>query len=179
VALAFDTAHVVKGNLCSVTMFPDFNLPLAISFNNNILSTTVSFSSYQWYKSGNIINGATSQTCTATGPAWYSVKVTNTNGCIDSAAYEVTTPGTDITDLQKLKYNIHIYPNPAQDKIWIKSPVAVQAILTNAEGRLLVETKYEASIDVKDIANGIYFLTINDKDGNRIKVEKLIISHNQ
>jgi hypothetical protein len=179
VALAFDTAHVVKGNLCSVTMFPDFNLPLAISFNNNILSTTVSFSSYQWYKAGNIINGATSQTCTATGPGWYSVKVTNTTGCPDSAAYEVTGPGTDITDLQKLKYNIHVYPNPAKDKIWIESPVAVQAILTNAEGRLLIQTKQEVSIDIKGIANGIYFLIINDKDGNRIKVEKLVISHNQ
>jgi hypothetical protein len=179
VSLALDTAHVMKGSLGNVTMFPEFNLPLEISFNNNILSTTVSFSSYQWYKAGIVINGATNQTCTATGPAWYSVKVTNTTGCMDSAAYEVTDPGTDISDLQKLKHNIHIYPNPAQDRIWIESPVAFQATLANAEGRLLIRANNEVSIDIKDIADGIYFLTINDKDGNRIKVEKLIISHNQ
>jgi hypothetical protein len=178
-SLAFDTAHVIKGNLCSVTMFPDFNLPLEISFNNNILSTTVSFSTYQWYKAGIIINGATSQTCTATGPGWYSVKVTNTTGCPDSAAYEVTAPGTDVTDLQKLKSSIYIYPNPARDKIWISSPVAVQALLTNAQGSVLIETIHEPSMDIKNIANGIYFLRINDKNGNRIKVEKLIIAHNQ
>lgn len=179
ISLAFDTGHSTRSNLGNIVMFPEFNLPLAISFNNNILSTTLSFSSYQWYKAGIIINGATGQTCTATGPGWYSVKVSNTTGCPDSAAYEVTGPDMNTADLQKLKHSIYIYPNPARDKIWIKSPVAVQAILTNAQGRLLMETMHEASMDIKKIANGIYFLIIKDKDGNRIKVEKLIIAHDQ
>jgi hypothetical protein len=178
ISLAFDTAHVPKGNLGNVIMFPVFNLPLVISFSNNILSTTNSFSSYQWYKAGIIINGAINQTCPTTGAGWYSVKVSNTNGCIDSAAYEVTS-GTDITDLQKLKNSIYIYPNPAQDKVWIESPVVVQAALINTESRVVTTSLNGTTLNIEHISDGMYFLRISDKEGNLIKMEKLVIRHHE
>ncbi len=177
VSLAFDTAHVVKGNFGGVVMYPVFNLPLAITFNNNVLSTTNTFSTYQWYKAGQAIAGATGQTCTATGSGWYSVKVTNANGCPDSAAYQVTGGGTGIATPDMLADNIHIYPNPARDKVYIQAAATIHSSFSDIAGKKLLENRTGTEIDIRLIPEGLYFLRISDRNGHLLKVEKLLIRH--
>ena len=47
-----------------------------------ITLSTDTFATYQWYKDGSVIDGATSRSYTASGPGLYKVRVTRTGGCI-------------------------------------------------------------------------------------------------
>lgn len=180
VTLAFDTTHIGKGNLGSMIVFPQYNLPLTITLDSITLSTTNMFSAYQWYKDGTIINGATNQHLLANGAGWYSVKVWNVNGCTDSAAYEITggNGGTGVIDPATLQQQVRIYPNPVVDKVWLQSPVAVRTTLYDTRGRQLLQTGNVSEIDLRALSGGMYFLYIYDSSGNRIKTEKLVISRN-
>lgn len=53
--------------------------------------TTGSFASYQWYKDGQIIGGATGPSYDATSTGSYTVEVTDANGCIGISAAKVVT----------------------------------------------------------------------------------------
>ena len=46
------------------------------------ISTSGTYSTYQWYNNGNIINGATSSTYVATQSGNYTLEVTDANGCM-------------------------------------------------------------------------------------------------
>ncbi len=66
----------------------------AIQADGYTLSTTRSFSSYQWLKAGAVIDGATDSAYVVTENGVYQVIVTDDNGCVDtSALYEVTNVG--------------------------------------------------------------------------------------
>jgi len=57
---------------------------------NGTLLSTETFSSYQWYKDGIVISGATGSSYLATAPGLYTVEVTRTGGCIgESEQFEV------------------------------------------------------------------------------------------
>jgi hypothetical protein len=153
------------------------NLPQpVITFANNILSVNNTYNSYQWYKAGTIIPGATAQNCLANGNGWYSVRVANSFGCTDSVAYEVTG-WTDIRDNEGLKQHIVIYPNPSDSKIRIKSPLPVNIALYDISGKLIRSDQDTLEMDVRGIAEGLYLLRIMDHKNQLIKVEKLSIQH--
>ncbi len=71
-----------------VTVFP---LPQPIIIQNgSMLSTSITYSSYQWYLNGNVLSGMSSQTIPITQTGMYSVVVTDSNGCsATSQPYEV------------------------------------------------------------------------------------------
>lgn len=152
--------------------------PLSIVRNNNILSTVSAYSLYRWYKDGILISGTTSQSCAINGTGWYSVSVTGSSGCTDSAAYQVTGgAGTGIQDLHALKNNIHIYPNPATHTVSVQAPIPVHVSLFNITGQKLLTQQGQGAIDISKITGGLYFIYITDKNNTIIKVEKLVIRH--
>lgn len=71
-----------------VTVFP---LPQPIIMQNgSMLSTSITYSSYQWYLNGNVLSGMSSHTIPITQAGMYSVGVTDSNGCSAiSQPYEV------------------------------------------------------------------------------------------
>lgn len=149
------------------------NTPEAvIVLNNNTLSTTQTYNFYQWYKNGIAIPNSNGQYCTATGPGWYSVKVNGPDGCSDSTAYQIGN-GTSINNLDKSK--IIVSPNPARDKVYIQSPIPLHVSLYNIEGKKLMEERQKPELDVRHIAEGLYFLRMNDQKGNLIQITKLVI----
>lgn len=168
-----------KANNCSFrtdTFRIKGNMPQpVITFGGNVLSVN-NFDSYQWYKAGAIIPGATAQSCLVNSNGWYSVRVTSSFGCIDSVAYEVTG-WTDIPDNERLKQRIVIYPNPSDNKIRIKSPVPVNIALYDIGGKLILDNGGISEMDVRGIAEGLYLLRITDDQNRFIKVEKLSIQH--
>lgn len=149
--------------------------PLTIVLNNNMLSTTNTFTTYQWYKGSTPVSNT--PTCPVSGNAWYSVKVTGAYGCSDSAAYNMT--GTSVNDPALVKNSIRIFPNPVQDKIFVSAPVAVHLQLSNIEGKTLLKGTGKTGLDVTDMANGIYFVLISDENGTLLKVEKVVVRHGQ
>jgi hypothetical protein len=168
-----------KANNCAFrtdTLRVKGNMPQpVITFSSNVLSVNT-FNSYQWYKAGVIIPGATAQNCLVNSNGWYSVKVTSSFGCTDSVAYEVTG-WTSIRDNEDLKQYIIIYPNPSDNNVRIKSPVPVNMALYDMGGKLVLANPGSSEMDVRDVAEGLYFLRITDDKNQFIKVEKLSIQH--
>jgi len=82
-----------------------------------------------------------------------------------------------------LSNNILIYPNPADNQVYIdlgsNTPGNVTAMLFNAQGQLIKETlpgsTSVTTLNVQDLANGIYLLQA--AIDNSIYQQKIIINH--
>ncbi len=131
------------------------------------------FVSYQWYLNGTAIEGANEAGYEVTANGDYTVVITDGYGCsFTSGVYQVTNYQTNIADLNVLGNMVRVYPNPSSDIMYISSPVPVHWMLSTIDGKALAYGS--ASVYLKQLSEGIYFLTICDKDGRRIKVEKIM-----
>ncbi|MFI5151504.1 MAG: T9SS type A sorting domain-containing protein [Bacteroidia bacterium] len=85
---------------------------------SNVLSTSATGVSYQWYLNGTPISGATSQNYTATASGNYSVIVTNGSGCsASSASYPFTITGIATYFIND---GLKLYPNPSRGNLTIE-----------------------------------------------------------
>jgi hypothetical protein len=144
-----------------------------IENNNNVLSTTLPYSSYQWNLDGQAIGGATAATYIATVNGSYSVTVSNANGC-SAASDTIDLDGVGVADLQELREAISIYPNPTENMVFIQSPVRVDVEVVSIEGRILWNVKKAKAISLKETAAGMYLLHVYDQEGRLVKVEKVV-----
>jgi hypothetical protein len=131
------------------------------------LTTNTTFNSYQWLENGSPLSGDTSQSYTATANGSYSVVVTDAFGCVDtSVAYTIT--GVGIADING-KSQIRIYPNPANDRLYISDAQAnISFVISNVVGEELIKGQTTGStqvIDISALPAGLYFI-------NRIKFVK-------
>lgn len=174
---AAGTYWVRYGNSChyriDTFVLTGSDLNPVITVNGFQLGTAASYTTYQWYLDGVLIPGAVNSTYTASENGAYTVVVSDGTCTASSAVYHVTNV-TGIEDLQHLAGRIKVYPNPAADLVYIKSPVAVDVQLTGIEGRTILTAKSAGHISIRDLAAGIYLLRITDKNGTILKVEKLI-----
>ena len=76
-----------------------------------------------------------------------------------------------ITELKNL--NLNLYPNPAQNELFITAQNTTENLkikIFNIEGKLLsaqsITLQDQKAIDVSQLLNGIYFLNIEDENGN-------------
>lgn len=170
------TYWVKYGNSChyrvDTFVLKGSDLNPIITVNGFNLGTTLPYTTYQWYRNNTLIAGATGNTYTVTQNGTYTVAVSDGTCTDTSAIYNVTNVSID--PVQQLARQITVYPNPAQDMVYIKAPIAVNAKLTGIEGKVLKNIKNASHVAVGDLAAGIYLLHISDKNGNVLKVEKLI-----
>lgn len=146
---------------------------LQLDFINGVLSTGQAYTTYQWYKGGVAVPGATTQSLSVSDTGWYSLKVTNASGCVDSAAYHVAAP-TGITDHDLMLAGISIYPNPVNDILHIVSKNKIYCRLIDLYGRVLL-TSDESAVSMRDMPGGLYMLKLFDKKDDRlIGVRKII-----
>lgn len=163
---------------CDSTVTLDLTInninPAVITINGFDLSTSAAYSSYQWLMDGNAISGATNSIYTVTANGNYQVAVTDSNGCMDTSdIYTVSNVG--ITDIAVIADQIHVFPNPAGNRVYIQSPVSVDIALMGLEGKIIQADKDVRSIDLSGLAFGVYFLRITDhRSGLVIKVEKIV-----
>ncbi len=141
-----------------------------------VLDAGTGYLTYMWQDS------TTTQTYNVTTEGWYYVTVTDTNGC---SANDSVYVGNSLSAEQifKTENSISIYPNPnngiftvnAHNKLaddWIIS-------LINISGQTIYEIKLEdvqhfsKTIDVSDLASGLYYLKINNNKG--FMVEKIVL----
>lgn len=147
-------------------------LPLDIINTNNVLSTTETYATYQWYFEGQSIPAANNQQYTAMTAGWYSVKVTNEYGCSDSTGYLVGNV-TAIQNIESIRNQITIFPNPTHNSITLKAPLQVKVQLMDINGKKLLESE-DKTIDISPFANGLYLLYIKDNKDNLIMVKKVV-----
>jgi hypothetical protein len=172
------TYWVKYGNYCEVitdTIVATLRvLAPVIVYNPSYLSTTISYSTYQWFKDNVLIAGATNNTYNHSGVGNYKVVVSD-GTCTDTSAAYVIAEGTGIDD-PELAARIQIFPNPATDVVYVSSPVAVSLSITSIEGKQIKKADHAKQISVNELQQGMYFLHVWDKNGNLIKVNKFIKS---
>ena len=148
-----------------------------IGFNAPNVLYTGSFFAYQWYKNGVAISGANSATYYETTSGYYTVVVTDINGCTDtSGGYTIGTGGGGGTGVGSVANggNIRIFPNPATSALTIDAPMKVNVSLLSVDGKTLISQKDATTIDISALPNGMYLIMIYDENDTLIRTSKFV-----
>lgn len=171
------SVRVTLGN-CTVTAQPQNvvvnPLPQPVIVANGAIISTGSYAAYQWLKSGQTIYGATGQSYLPTANGDYQVAVTDANGCTNtSSVFRLSSLGISVTNA--LGGDVSLFPNPVATTLTIKAPMAVKAVITTADGRVVLKKDNATTLNVSHLADGVYFIRIYGmKDGSILKTEKLL-----
>ena len=148
-------------------------VPAIITANNLVLSTTNTHSTYQWMLNNNAIAGATNATHTATEIGNYTVAVTNNpGGCKDTSELYTVTSLVSVKDANANIENIKVYPNPANDVLFINATQEITVAICSVEGKVVLQQKNAKSIDISKLTPGLYLMKIKDKNGIDIGTKK-------
>ncbi len=184
--------YTVKGSPVQCPDFSqnNFTLPVTAEFRpqpalpvisnaGGVLTVTPSVPTvtYQWYKDGTLIPGATGATYNTAGQTGsYTVRATDGSGCSNTSAAFNYNP-TAINDPDGIAGRIKVYPSPAKEVIYITAPVKVNIVLLAADGTVLLRKNNATAIDISHLAEGLYILQLRDKEDHFIKAEKVIKLH--
>ncbi len=69
---------------------------------------------------------------------------------------------------------IQIYPNPASDKVYIRSAAPVSVSVHSMDGRIVARHKYAEQITIGHLPEGVYIIHVQDSAGMIMKTEKLL-----
>jgi len=90
--------------------------------------------------------------------------------------------GGIFTDVKKTKeeaFNFKISPNPANDFLFIETQEeAFETKIVNIQGQILLQNINEKSINISELPSGIYFLKINSKKNNSLRITRFLKSSN-
>jgi hypothetical protein len=140
----------------------------------NTLRAPAGYQTYQWYRNGVAISGATDSGYVATHDGYYAVVVSDDAGCSATSSVKRITSleigSTPITG------TVSIYPNPASDKVIVDAGgITVDAQLTTIDGRVIAAQQRVRTMSLTGIADGIYLIHITEHGtGRLIKTEKLM-----
>ena len=137
-------------------------------------------SSYQWYYSGSLIPGATTQTYIPIQNGWYSVWAGNDNCFSESDYYEFYIDA--FQQISALKNKISIRPNPVRDELNLKFENEIKNEtdyeIHNSLGQLIIKSKFkienkETKIFTQTLPSGFYFLSfLSDNKKNYLQFIK-------
>jgi len=146
-----------------------------ISGVGNVLTCVGVYDYYQWFLNSVMINGANSQSFTAIQDGNYTVEVLDTlTGCygFSPQPFNLTTLSTPV--VTNSNANVRVYPNPATKLIYIDAPFAVNVTISAVDGKTVIEKSNVKSVDISELANGVYMLRVTNEDGAVMMVEKLV-----
>lgn len=137
------------------------------------LSIPSGYSSYQWYRNGKTITGATSRFYTLMFDGSYHVVVTNAANCFNiSDTMEVQA--LSVKQITRENLDIKVYPNPSQNVVMIDAPIAVNLMVKDMQGRQILKVENAKQVDMSVYADGVYFFTLTDKEGIVVKMDKVV-----
>ena len=181
VKLKVNDAHSCSDSITKVvTVNSSPAKPVVNAVTKSLLQSTVA-NSYQWYLNNSIISSATNQTLAITQNGNYSVLIDSTNGCSNlSNSFAASTVGVKEIIAEN---EIKIYPNPTTQELFISflSPQNTNTILIEVidiKGSKLmsfnetIQTGKPLSIDINDLAEGMYFVMVNNKAYKFVKTDK-------
>jgi aminopeptidase YwaD len=81
---------------------------------------------------------------------------------------------TSINEINSSRNTISIFPNPANSEINIVLPSNdnTQIEITNAIGQLIIKDQNKSKIDISNLKNGLYFISV--KHGQKTYTQKII-----
>jgi hypothetical protein len=146
-------------------------IPTATATGNGAVLTSSTGSTYQWIDcaTNSPIQGATSQTFTATENGSYAVIVTNSSGCSDTSnCVAVQTIGTN----ELSKFDINVNPNPSTGvfNIDFVSPMETRLTVLDASGRIIytMDMSNDTVLDLTSVVTGIYYLQLNSNEFKKV-----------
>lgn len=156
-----------------ITYMDELQSQPILSFDNNTLSTGT-YSSYQWFKDGNPISGATSSSFNTNGePGSYTVEVSLDCGCNNVSSNAFLIAG--INEFSTNTSNLTIFPNPSSKNsvvsFLLKENEQLRVSVTDLNGReisVLFEGKLSAgehqinllNDSSQKLDNGLYLLNL-------------------
>jgi hypothetical protein len=143
--------------------------PIITAFGNTL--TTGIYNSYQWYRYGAAINGATQQTYTAMQDGSYTVRVENAAGCFGVSEVPVVINTLGLSSLSK--NGIQVYPNPTERLIEISGNQLMELTIKDLSGKIIVSKDRTTKLDLSNIAAGIYLLEVRNENHELVGVEKI------
>jgi hypothetical protein len=137
--------------------------------------------SYQWFKNGVAIVGATASTLsglTVDDVGTYTVRYTDLNGCVQTSAGMTVSSATS--------GNIYLYPNPNTGHFQVRFNNAPNEKVTvniyDAKGSLVYRqaavttTAYTSiQIDISNLPSETYVVTVIGEDGRLIGARRVVV----
>jgi hypothetical protein len=85
--------------------------------------------------------------------------------------------GTNPTTVKPvMDEGLFVYPNPVKNVLNVKNARNADITIMNLDGRVVKNVKNVTSVNVSDLADGMYTITI--KEGNTVSKQKILISKN-
>jgi len=137
-----------------------------IIVSGDTLKTVVSYNRYQWMHAGTPIAGATNATFIMTDSGSYSVKVSDTNGCVGTSA--VMFVPLSVPLIAEGVANINIMPNPTSGVLNIENCNPDKVVITDAIGQLKFEMVRPTFVSLQNLPAGIYIIKLLDTKGNML-----------
>ncbi len=128
--------------------------------------TTLNGTNYQWFRNDTAITSATQSIYIAAVPGYYSVQITDANGC-KTTSTKVNIGNVGINEAG-YETEFSIYPNPVNSELIVTTPEMQQrkqVTLFDACGRHINNwqlTGNKTSIPVSSLATGVYFLKVDN-----------------
>ncbi|MEI6816940.1 MAG: T9SS type A sorting domain-containing protein, partial [Bacteroidota bacterium] len=130
---------------------------------------------YQWYKDGNIINGATSNSYIVPVNGNYTVVITDANGCT-SVSVPYVFNSTGVNDIKNVSDKFMVFPNPATDELNITSKFGSSSSLNldiiDIYGQVVYHYQLvndNTTISLSTINSGIYLIRISNGETTVVK----------
>ncbi|TDK48149.1 T9SS type A sorting domain-containing protein [Algoriphagus formosus] len=143
-----------------------------IEVEGDLLTAPAGDFSYQWYRNGELIDGANSQTYQANLMGEYAVSLTSSAGCSTLLpAVTLTISGLGGKPDFVVK-SIKIYPNPATQRIRLEFSEEIgqdepSIQIFSSEGKevgslvqLIQATRISADLDISQLAVGVYWIQL-------------------
>ena len=129
-------------------------------------------STYQWLLNGDTIPGADSIRHVPLRAGFYQVFITDSNGCVASSnLLLITAPG--INELDPVLENALIYPNPANENIFVRFShiTSARLVISSLDGRVIQELSFQntdvLTMESASWPNGIYLMRMTTEKGIR------------
>jgi uncharacterized delta-60 repeat protein len=157
----------INSDTVRVTIIPNPAVPTITRVGDTLYSSAAS--SYQWYMGSSLIPGETNNSYTLDTNGTYHVVVFNSFGC-STTSTSITIIGIGINE-QTSSLSLNVFPNPANEILILDLNLLkasdVKINLMNIEGQLIYSEKIgefngqlTKQIDLKETANGIYYLQV-------------------
>ena len=154
--------------------------PPTFTQNGSTLTSSQTWSSYQWYRNSYAIPGANASSFTLTGSGAYTyyLQVTDSNGCPRVSEGSLITRMDDA-----LGMGLGIYPNPARGEFKLRTEIPIRSVVTvhvtdiygkRIASHTLPELTAEATFDIHLLPAGTYFVEVVAEVGMRRSLKMVV-----
>lgn len=153
--------------------------------NNGVLASVQQASSYQWYRDGELIQGATQRTYDTQEQNGVYFVLTFSEGCnLMSNEVEIVVTGIEEQEQELLNRGTSILPNPAQDSFEVSmlndlfGDVTIKILTLNGVEQVnfvdkKLDKEYIHKFNIKTLSNGVYIVRVAIE--GRFITKKLLI----